>query len=238
MSSIVVFIPATTIMNSSHLRQVVRIQKVPGVSSLLTNAFSSFLDEKDRQGTLILSHIYLLVGLSLPLWIPNVPGLNLPPICSPVYRSTVSVGDPLQHPQLLGGVNSASQRGSGSNEEVVCWCGPGVSAMLVLSGVLAVGVGDTFASVGGIRFGKHKWPRSKKTVEGTVSGVVAQLLVVAVLVLAGGVMVTSGGCMWWTGVVATMLVCSVVEAFTDQVDNLVLPLLMFCGISLTEYIAS
>ena len=33
-----------------------------------------FLDEKDISSKLILSHVYLLIGLSYPLWISNKNG--------------------------------------------------------------------------------------------------------------------------------------------------------------------
>lgn len=69
---------------------------------------SLFIDEKDSSSKLILSHIYLLVGLSLPLWISDINTFNL---CQ-------------------------------------------------LSGLITVGIGDSFASLIGSRFGKHKLPGS------------------------------------------------------------------------------
>ena len=35
-----------------------------------------FVDEKDSSSKLILSHIYLLIGFSYPLWVSNFKGIN------------------------------------------------------------------------------------------------------------------------------------------------------------------
>ncbi|KAI7823822.1 hypothetical protein BC939DRAFT_156071 [Gamsiella multidivaricata] len=52
-----------------------------------------------------------------------------------------------------------------------------------LSGIFALGVGDAMASIVGKRFGKHRWPGTIKTVEGTVA------FVVSVMMAAGAVFV-------------------------------------------------
>ncbi|KAL6042280.1 dolichol kinase [Balamuthia mandrillaris] len=59
--------------------------------------------------------------------------------------------------------------------------------LLPFVGVLIVGIGDSLASLVGRCFGSCKWPRTKKTVEGTASAVVGVLLCSAVL-------------LWWMGV--------------------------------------
>ena len=45
-----------------------------------------------------------------------------------------------------------------------------------LCGLMCIGVGDTFASVIGTQYGKHKWPGSKKSFEGTMAYIVSQLI--------------------------------------------------------------
>lgn len=45
------------------------------------------------------------------------------------------------------------------------------------SGIILLGIGDTFASVIGSKFGRIKWPRSKKTIEGTLAFIISTLLV-------------------------------------------------------------
>src|SRR5690606_16328910 len=84
-----------------------------------------------------------------------------------------------------------------------------------------IGCGDTFASAIGFKFGRRKWPGSSKTYLGTAAAVLAQLI---------------GGCIfwWYIGVELRLLLVlkltvisvaiSLLEAFTQQVDNLLLPL--------------
>ena len=89
-----------------------------------------------------------------------------------------------------------------------------------------LGIGDSAASFFGSKFGRTKFPDSSKTVEGTAAAIVAQVVfVVAVdLLFVDGVVVN-------VGVVAAAVICSLVEATTTQVDNIVLPFVMFLLLS-------
>lgn len=49
----------------------------------------------------------------------------------------------------------------------------------LMSGVLTIGVGDTFASVVGSKWGKRQWLGSEKTIEGTLACIIVQLIFVA-----------------------------------------------------------
>ena len=50
------------------------------------------------------------------------------------------------------------------------------------SGVLSLGVGDSIAAVSGTLVGRHKWPGTSKTFEGTFMSVVCQFIVAAGIV--------------------------------------------------------
>ena len=127
-------------------------------------AFEIFLDEKDS-GELILTNLYLLAGVSLPIWLtPDLDHTN---------------------------------------------------KLILLSGVLSIGVGDSAASIVGSKFGKIKFPDSQKTLEGTLASIVAQLLFVCFVSNLS------------LGIVISICFVSFVEALTTQVDNVVLPLLLF-----------
>jgi dolichol kinase len=54
-----------------------------------------------------------------------------------------------------------------------------------LSGIISVGVGDSAASIVGSKIGTLKWPGSKRTLEGSIAGLIAQFLFV--------------GCLWYFG---------------------------------------
>jgi len=50
-----------------------------------------------------------------------------------------------------------------------------------LSGIISVGIGDSFASIIGSKIGVHKWPGSKRTLEGSLAGLVAQFIFISCL---------------------------------------------------------
>lgn len=95
----------------------------------------------------------------------------------------------------------------------------------LMSGVLSIGVGDTFASVFGSKFGRHKWPKSQKSVEGTIASIIAQAIFIYALYASAVMPLT----LRLTAVCGFAVISnSLVEALTDQVDNLVLPLITYC----------
>jgi len=81
-----------------------RVLVIAPVGKTLHQCFQVFVDERD-EGPVILTHIYLLIGCSIPLWIH----------CCPVTH------------------------------------------VALYSGLLSLGIGDTLASVAGLKFGRHKW---------------------------------------------------------------------------------
>ncbi|KAJ8960605.1 hypothetical protein NQ318_013897 [Aromia moschata] len=95
----------------------------------------------------------------------------------------------------------------------------------LLSGLLSIGVGDTAASIVGSHYGKHFWKGSKKTIEGTVACVLSQIGLIYLLIYFG--------CLEYLSLEQSIklylavFVTSIVEAKTTQVDNLVLPLVMY-----------
>src|SRR5271155_5612958 len=59
------------------LAEVIRHYKVPPLGNHLGEFFSIFTDERDTRGPLVVSHIFLLVGCSVPVWM-SLYGSNLP----------------------------------------------------------------------------------------------------------------------------------------------------------------
>lgn len=162
--------------------ECIRVCRIPPLGKLIDSTFSEFLDEKD-QGQLILTHFFLLIGCSLPLWVI---------------------------PELL------TRKRSGDN----AFLG---TPLAMFSGLLAIGFGDTMASVGGTWVGKHCWPGIKKTVEGTAFSVVTQVVVCQLFSLTGLTVFPN----WTHTHLVGIFLSACLEAFTSQIDNLVLPLFLY-----------
>jgi len=94
------------------------------------------------------------------------------------------------------------------------------------AGVLALGIGDSMAAVAGKLMGRFRWPGTKKTVEGTLMSVMSQLLGVLLIVLIDPhLSFFSAG--QWGIIAASLIVTAVLEAYTWQIDNLILGLFQF-----------
>ncbi|XP_066436642.1 dolichol kinase [Eleutherodactylus coqui] len=157
------------------LLEYVRYFRIKPLGQTLRNLLTLFLDERDS-GPLILTHIYLLLGMSLPVWL-------FPRLCASSLSSP--------------------------------------STLLPYCGVLAVGVGDTVASVCGSTLGEIKWPGTKKTFEGTMMSIFAQIIAVALILIFDANVNMNSGYVWLLG---SITLVSLLEAFTTQIDNLLLPL--------------
>jgi dolichol kinase len=84
-----------------------------------------------------------------------------------------------------------------------------------------LGIGDSAASIYGSKYGEVKFPNSKKTVEGMMASIVAQLVfIIFISFLFNDFYVT-------TGVIFSVTFSSMVEALTSQVDNVAVPLIMY-----------
>lgn len=115
-------------------------------------------------------------------------------------------------------------------------CVPDLAA--AFSGIMILGVADSAASAVGRRFGRHRILGTRKTLEGTLGGIIFTLLGWGLLWPlcachghdmggsrgAGAVLGrVSGGVALWTVLVATVASCGL-EAATTQLDNIFLPL--------------
>lgn len=87
-----------------------------------------------------------------------------------------------------------------------------IRGLLSLWGVLCLGVGDAMGAVVGTYFGRYRWGAGNRTLEGSL----AMFLSMAV----PGWFLVSDAYLWLPAVVFT----TILEAYTLQIDNLVLPL--------------
>ncbi|KAJ2645193.1 dolichol kinase [Coemansia sp. RSA 1694] len=106
---------------------------------------------------------------------------------------------------------------------VPVWLG-GHSSVAGLAGVLSLGVADTAASMVGMKLGRVRWPGTAKTVEGTAGFCLSLLLAIGAVLRLEGADVSAGR---WACYAAACLVLGVLEALTEQNDNLVVPLCMY-----------
>jgi len=99
----------------------------------------------------------------------------------------------------------------------------GPSQLLQFTGLLSLGVGDALASIIGKRYGRYRWSATNpKTVEGSVAFTVSIVLSACLLRVFG---LTEGfSVLKYSCVVA---ISSLLEAFSVQNDNLILPMYMW-----------
>lgn len=87
-------------------------------------------------------------------------------------------------------------------------------------GISVLAIGDAAASAIGVKFGKHKWPGSKKSFEGTIGAFVGTWITIVTLTsLGAGTFDVKRSLL----LAIPSLVGAFDEAFTSQIDNLTLP---------------
>ncbi|KAJ3512879.1 hypothetical protein NLJ89_g3256 [Agrocybe chaxingu] len=103
----------------------------------------------------------------------------------------------------------------------------GPSMLLQFTGILTLGLGDAAASIVGRRLGIHRWsPTSSKTVEGSLAFVASVFTAALLLRLVGVVEAFSNVRYLFVAAISAVL-----EALSDQNDNLTLPLYMWSSAS-------
>jgi len=104
-----------------------------------------------------------------------------------------------------------------------------------LSGVLSLGFGDAAASIVGKRFGRYRWPGTKKTVEGTAAFIIAVFFSSWLIVYSSALVgvdgasryVASAGRGEWLNYSVVITLTALLEAFSTQNDNIIIPLYMY-----------
>ena len=156
-----------------------RIFKIYPFGEILDRYLVTFVDERDS-GTVILTHIYLLFGFALPVWL------------FPFNRRLSPC------------------------------------AFLPYSGVISLGIGDSFASLIGKRYGKLKIAGSSKTYVGMFACVISQFAAFLFLM----VFITGYVSMLSTmKILFAVCLTAFMESVTSQIDNLVLSPLLYTTLS-------
>jgi len=176
--AIFLFLPVTLaapqLMSLSYAIALCVLGVLETMRRSLPTAFQEFytiyLDpQKDHADTMVVSHMALILGCAMPLWIYECVQSN----------------------------NNTSTT---------------LSSLLPLFGILVLGVGDSLGALVGTTCGRTQWPNTTRTLEGSA----AMWLGMTLCCYTCSLPLTS----WLPAVTFTTLL----EAFTTQIDNLVLPL--------------
>ena len=156
-----------------------RIFKIYPFGEILDRYLVTFVDERDS-GKVILTHIYLLFGFALPVWLFPFNAQPTPFIFLPY------------------------------------------------SGVISLGIGDSFASVIGKYYGKWRVAGSSKTYIGVLACIISQFLALMLLVVC-----VTGYISLQSTVKILFAVCltAFMESVTSQIDNLVLSPVLYIALS-------
>ncbi|KAI7891798.1 uncharacterized protein EV154DRAFT_216684 [Mucor mucedo] len=114
------------------------------------------------------------------------------------------------------------------------WLGSS-NVLASLSGILALGFGDAAASLVGKRYGRCRWPGTKKTVEGTLAFIVAVFISSLLIMYSSALIgvddatrfVASAGRSEWLNYSLVITLTALLEAFSTQNDNIIIPLYMY-----------
>ncbi|XP_029660089.1 dolichol kinase [Formica exsecta] len=166
------------------------------------------------------SLLYLASGMILALFIiiEVIRFLNVPPLGEILQQGFAAFAD--EKDSLL------------SLTPIYLFCGlsfplwmptNNLTLLVLLSGVLTVGIGDTAASFVGNKWGSHKWLGTKKSIEGTIACIFFQVCVIFGLTCCG---LMDNHWLLLRSILAAISI-SLIEGRTNQMDNLALPLLMY-----------
>lgn len=172
-----------------------RIVRFPYVASIVESYVSGFIDERDSN-ELILTHLFLLLGLGLPV--------------------------------LL----TPSDMSSLVSNSLIC---KALKLSIHVCGISVLAVGDAAASVFGVYYGKHKWPGSKKSYEGTAGAFAGTWITLSVILIIGQKCFPFGMIL---ALIVPSLIGALDEAFTSQIDNLTLPFVMIPPIVCSFFLLS
>jgi len=185
------------------LRRMVRPQVIQRSQSSLNNFYQAFLDEKDvsRNKSMRKPSRGKQSGIFVVTHIAMIFGCALPLwVKEALFSSSL---EPRYSPLSV--------------------------SLLPLIGILALGVGDAAGAVVGVYCGRHKWPGTRRTIEGSIAMFVSMYSFLLVILYYTPNLSLSGSTLRdsvlaWRTFGPSLLILTLLEAFTCQIDNLCLPL--------------
>ena len=198
---------------------------VPSGKDWITLYYTLFEDENSEGRFWISSNMTLLYGCAFPLFL--LAFWSEIPLCpldeeSIELSSKIAVG-------LCTSMDTTIWVELSENKKLLM----AVKSLLPHLGWITVGVGDSFAAIIGSQYGMHKWPGTKRTMEGTCAMFLSTLFT-SILILCTTVDMTSStfndrigqllSSTTMVPIIVTLLLTSFMEAYTTENDNIILPL--------------
>ncbi|KAB8305124.1 hypothetical protein EYC80_004419 [Monilinia laxa] len=118
------------------LLDLIRATQMPPLSRHLARFLTPYVDGRDLKGPVVISHIFLLIGCAVPLWLS--------------LGSIARVGSRFPEDGGLG-IDRDRDRDALAGWEVQ------KRETAMVAGVICVGLGDAAASLVGRRYGRRKW---------------------------------------------------------------------------------
>ncbi|GLC35177.1 hypothetical protein PLESTB_000562800 [Pleodorina starrii] len=191
----------------------------PALRSAIGDFMRDFADARDS-GPIYVTHFTLLLGIAVPVWLgDSVCGAAAGAMMAGLYGKEAA--EPLPPPPQAAAAATAAPPLSAAAARLL----PSCQTILGLSGLVSLGSGDTAAACVGFLLGRRRlFARgTKKTWEGTLSGAVAMLCswVVVVWWMDVGWALSAGT---WGALAGATAGVAMLEAVTQQLDNVVVPL--------------
>lgn len=181
---------------------------------IISTYYDKFIDRKETERFWISSNISLLVGCAFPvfLWAHWLGQKN----CFSEFSSSGCAVDPF--------LNSTCHSRGDKDGVISSPILEALRPLLPHLGWITVGVGDSFAAIVGSRLGRCKWPRSSRTVEGTFAMYISTFFTSILVLHYSEEFDNPFSYEVLLPVSLTLASASLCEAFSNENDNILLPL--------------
>ncbi len=143
------------------LLDLLRASQLPPLSRPLAAFLAPYVDGRDLRGPVVVSHIFLLVGCAIPLWLSlgSLPRTDASAETSTTTTSTSTSTSATELAGTMAAAAAATAEDAGHYYYRYNFAGWEVPAreVAMVSGVVCVGLGDAAASLVGRRLGHRKW---------------------------------------------------------------------------------
>ncbi|KAL2760678.1 hypothetical protein ACRALDRAFT_1046169 [Sodiomyces alcalophilus JCM 7366] len=193
---------------------LLRASQLPPLSRPIAFFLTPYVDGRDYKGPVVISHIFLLIGCAIPLWLT----------LGTLPRTGTGTG-----------AGTRTVPGGERDDPLYGW-EVATREVSMVSGVVCVGLGDAAASLIGRRYGHRKWLwGGGKSIEGSAAfavAVFAGLMAAAAWLRVGGWAVSPDQDVSWPVSARNAGLCAGMASLTETVltggnDNVVVPVVLW-----------